>query len=298
MTIERIAPWKQTAWDGRAAGNFIGGGTGTGLALCAGAASLAGFGVPREACMAAALFVTAGLGCVALEIGRPERFFRVFLHARTSWMSREAIVAPILLASLIAAAAFGRSELAALAGVLAAVMLYCQARMLETSKGIPAWREPRIVPLIVTTGLAEGAGAFAALAALSNVTPLFALALLLALVVARAFAWNSYRERFTHRPAPLGTRAALAQLERPLLVLGTLLPALLAVAALAVSARFSSPAYGTLLAAAAGACAIAGGWLLKFVLVTRAGFTQAFALPNFPVRGAGAGGPGARPGWS
>ena len=32
--IGRIAPWRQTAWDWRAAGNFIGGGSGTGLLSC------------------------------------------------------------------------------------------------------------------------------------------------------------------------------------------------------------------------------------------------------------------------
>jgi hypothetical protein len=64
-----------------------------------------------------------------------------------------------------------------------------------------------------------------------------------------------------------------------------------------VALILAAPGYATLPAAAAGACALAGGWLCKFVLVTRAGFTQAFALPNFPVRGAGVGGPGARPGW-
>ncbi len=298
MTMERVAPWRQTAWDRRAAGNFIGGGTGTGLALCTAAASVAGFGVPRVACIAAALFVAAGLGCVALEIGRPLRFLRVFLHPQTSWMSREAIVAPLLLGALAAAAWFRRPELAVLAGLLAAAMLYCQARMLETAKGIPAWREPLVVPLIAWTGLAEGAGALAVLAPLTRVAPRFTLVLLVACVAARALVWHAYRDRFAHRPAPVGTRAALARIDRPVLVLGSLLPVLLAAAALAASLGFAAPVYGQLLAVAAGVCAIAGGWLCKFVLVTQAGFTQAFALPSFPVRGTGAGGPGARPGWS
>lgn len=295
MTMNRIAPWGQTAWDWRAAGNFIGGGTGTGLAICAAAASVAGFGVPRIAFLVAALFIAAGLGCVALEIGRPLRFLRVIAHPQTSWMSREALVAPLLLLALVATAWLRRSELAALAGLLGAAMLYCQARMLETLKGIPAWREPLIVPLIVTTGLAEGAGAFAALVPGANVV--FAALLLIALVAARAVAWRAYRNVFTHRPAPLGTLKALAQVDRPMLVLGTLLPVAFAAAALGVALILAAPGYATLPAAAAGACALAGGWLCKFVLVTRAGFTQAFALPNFPVRGAGVGGPGARPGW-
>ncbi len=298
MTIERVAPWGQTAWDARAAGNFIGGGTGTGLALCVAAASLAGFGVSRAACLAAALFVALGLACVALEIGRPLRFLGVFLHPQTSWMSREALVAPLLLAALAAAAWFGRAEFAALAGLLAAAMLYCQARMLEAAKGIPAWREPQIVPLIAASGLAEGAGAFALFAGRSHVAPPLVAALLIVLVTARVLAWNAYRARFARGPAPLGTRKALERIDRPMLVLGTLLPIALSAAALIAALLLAAPLAGAVLAAAAGACALAGGWLCKFTIVTRAGFTQAFALPNFPVRGTGAGGPGARPGWS
>ena len=44
-----------------------------------------------------------------------------------------------------------------LAAALALAFIYCQARMLQAAKGIPAWREPLLVPLMVVTGLAEGA---------------------------------------------------------------------------------------------------------------------------------------------
>ena len=39
------------------------------------------------------------------------------------------------------------------------------------------------------------------------------------------------------------------------------------------------------LQALAGGLAAAGGALFKFMLVTRAGFNQGFALPHLPVRG-------------
>jgi phenylacetyl-CoA:acceptor oxidoreductase subunit 2 len=38
--------------------------------------------------------------------------------------------------------------------------------------------------------------------------------------------------------------------------------------------------------------------VLKYVLVTRAGFNQGFALARTPVRGWGAAGPAVKPGWS
>ena len=47
-----------------------------------------------------------------------------------------------------------------LAAALALVFVYCQARILQAAKGIPAWREPLLVPLIVITGVTEGAGLF------------------------------------------------------------------------------------------------------------------------------------------
>jgi hypothetical protein len=42
------------------------------------------------------------------------------------------------------------------AGPAAAAFLYCQARILRAAMGIPAWRGPWVVPLIVVSGLAEG----------------------------------------------------------------------------------------------------------------------------------------------
>jgi phenylacetyl-CoA:acceptor oxidoreductase subunit 2 len=42
------------------------------------------------------------------------------------------------------------------AAIAAGAFLYCQARILRAAKGIPAWRTPWVVPLIVISGLAEG----------------------------------------------------------------------------------------------------------------------------------------------
>ena len=43
--------------------------------------------------------------------------------------------------------------------------------------------------------------------------------------------------------------------------------------------------------------AFAAGWAWKFILVTRAGYNQGFALKHTPVRGAGIAGPPVKPGW-
>jgi phenylacetyl-CoA:acceptor oxidoreductase subunit 2 len=55
--------------------------------------------------------------------------------------------------------------------------------------------------------------------------------------------------------------------------------------------------WSTGLAILAGVLALAAGWLMKYVVVTRAAYNQGFALPWTPVRGAGNPVAGPRPGW-
>ena len=86
------APWLQRNWDIRAACNFIGGGSGTGLILAAAAAQFAGWPYFLAGVLAVAL-IGFGLSMVWLEIGRPFRALNVFFHPQTSWMSREALLA-------------------------------------------------------------------------------------------------------------------------------------------------------------------------------------------------------------
>ncbi len=121
--IDRVAPWRQTAWDWRAVGNFIGGGSGTGLLVVA--AIAAGPTYPAQALIGMVL-VCAGLLCVWLEIGRPWRALNVFRHVHTSWMTREALLAPLLLAVGVSAVISGGSILAWMAAALALAYLYCR----------------------------------------------------------------------------------------------------------------------------------------------------------------------------
>ena len=94
--MSRIEPWHQTNWDWRAAGNFIGGGSGTGLVILAAVASTQGL-VYWPLGLVGAVLVGIGLLCVWLEIGRPWRAMHVFYHPQTSWMTREAFVSAWLL---------------------------------------------------------------------------------------------------------------------------------------------------------------------------------------------------------
>jgi phenylacetyl-CoA:acceptor oxidoreductase subunit 2 len=287
----RVAPWIQANWDLRAAGNFIGGGSGTGL-LIAGALAYAS-GIEYRAFAAVGLALVAlGLFCVFLEIGRQLRAANVVLHPGASWMTREALVAPLLFGCGLAAAWWQTPWLVWPTALLAGVYLYCQARILQAAKGVPAWRAPRVIPLVVATGLAEGAGLLVGLlAALAIPLPVRWPALALAvLLVARTVAWRRYRARLD---APALALAALDTGRLAFDRFGTWLPAVLAVAASVLPA---GPA-ATWLAAAAGGVAVAGGWQLKITLITRAAHNQGFALPAMPVRGKGPAGPAVKPGW-
>ncbi len=257
-------PWIQQHWDWRAAANFMLGGTGGGLV--AAAALLEEPGAPLALGAGLAL-VAAGLGAVWLEIGRKLRALHVFFNPFTSWMTRESFAAVVLFALGLAALATGSRWLGAAAAAAALAFIFCQGRILYASKGIPAWRIREVVPLIVATGVGEGAALALVFGLQSGLAALAALAL-----AARALAWARYRQA-------LGAGAAARVLEpagRALLQFGTVAP----LAALVLALFWPAGAW------LAAALALATGWRLKFVLVARASYNQGFALPQVPVRGA------------
>lgn len=287
--LAAVSPKLQTNWDWRAAANFIAGGTGTGLFT---AAALAGmFAEPLLiAALLAMALVATGLFCVWLEIGRPFRFINVYFHARRSWMTREAFAALPFFA-LGAASLFITSPVVWIAAaVCGLVFLYCQGRILRAAKGIPAWREPGIVAVIISTGLCEGLGLFAVLAVISGVdmalsqtvTPL-----LLALLGWRYFTWRQYREALGRRGAPTSTFKAL---ESGFINLSA--PAQLITAAF-IALSLVVP----LLLVIGGLLAVLTGWGFKYTLITRAAFTQGYEISRMPARGAGESAPGIKPGW-
>jgi phenylacetyl-CoA:acceptor oxidoreductase subunit 2 len=271
-------PWHQTSWDARAAGNFVCGGAGAGLVVFAALAGMGSGGVPWLLLAGLAL-VGLGLFSVSLELGRPLRALNVIRNPRTSWMAREAWVAGLLFASGFAAA-FGVAGAARVAAVLALTFVYCQSRLLQGAKGIPAWREPLLIPLVLVTGLAEGGGLFVASIPLHRTATSSLLTLFAALVVVRMSVWVVYRRRLAKASAD--ARAALDRAGLVLLTLGTAVP--LCCIAATVSTMVSANATVALGVLAGLAAAGAGAWV-KFVLVTRAGFNQGFALPHLPVRG-------------
>jgi phenylacetyl-CoA:acceptor oxidoreductase subunit 2 len=270
-------PWHQTNWDIRAALNFILGGTGAGLLLIVAISGVAGDTLRAEMVLGMGL-IGAGLISVWFEIGRPLRAIHVGFNPFTSWMTRESFAAGAVFVLGLSAAWLASLAFAQAAALAALVFAYCQGRMLQGAKGIPAWRVPALAWLIFTTALAEGAGLFVVLATLFDTPARSVLAYFSLALVARGLAWSIYRGSVAKGAA----RPALAALDRAgkmLIQFGTIAP----LALMLVGVLASDAARIALLLAGAGA--LATGWQFKFVLITRAAYNQGFALPHLPVRG-------------
>lgn len=264
----------QRHWDLRAAGNFIGGGAGTGLVLASAVLAADGQDVRLPLAIGLAL-VGTGLFCVWMEIGKPWRALNVFFHPQTSWMTREGILAAPLMAAGAAAWWWQSLPLLVLAAGLALGFVFCQARILHAAKGIPAWKQKEAVPLVIATGLAEGAGLAVLLG--DGGTALLLWALAAGLV--REVAWGRYRRGLV--ASGLADKA-LAIFAAP--------PAQAAQGArLAALALWGLALAGLPVASAAGILAAGSGWAFKALLVTKAAFTRGARVTHAPARGRGLG---------
>jgi phenylacetyl-CoA:acceptor oxidoreductase subunit 2 len=210
-------------------------------------------------------------------------------------MAREAWIAAIFFPSAALAGWLATPVMMIAAGTLGLGFLFSQAMILEEAKGIPAWRTPRIVPLIFITGLAEGAGLFLSVTALLpwlSQTAQMTAASAAALAALRAWAWRSYLGDLAKGGAPTRSLAVIDALRPWFFVLGLAAPSVL------IAVGFVAAAAQTPLFLLAGVGIFAAGAALKFVLVTRAAYNQGFALAHAPVRGSGVAGPSVKPGWS
>jgi phenylacetyl-CoA:acceptor oxidoreductase subunit 2 len=239
--------------------------------------------------------VATGLFLLLFKIGRPLRSIYVLRQPQRSWMSREAWIAGALFPLGILAIWFENRALLFAAAVCGVLFLYCQSMILQAAKGIPAWRLPQIVPLIVATGLAEGVGLFLALPLLriAVTSPAIPIATALFLLVAgRGLAWTSYSNALRHAGAPVRSIAVLDSYRPWFLAFGLILP----LASIALGILIEPAAL--LAFACGGLSAFAAGWALKLILVTRAGYNQGFALNHTPARGSGIAGAMVKPGWA
>jgi phenylacetyl-CoA:acceptor oxidoreductase subunit 2 len=272
-------PWVQKSWDARAAANFICGGAGAGLIVFNAFAAAQG-GAVRGLWLLGGALVAVGLLCVWAEIGRPLRALNVFFNPRTSWMTREAIVAVALLLAIVLVAA-GVRVLEVPVALLALAFVYCQARILRAARGIVAWREPATVSLVMLTGLVEGGALLVVTLALARLSVPWVMAIVVALAWLRIgwAAWWQQRVQRAWAPRPV---RALRAMSHPLLLGGGVW------AAVALLGAWLMPGDGLGRAAqvVGGLLALGSGAWFKALLITRGAYNQGFALTHLPVRGA------------
>jgi phenylacetyl-CoA:acceptor oxidoreductase subunit 1 len=294
LRTKGVEPWHQPHWDWKAAANFLCGGAGAGLFAFAATASLGGAPAWPVGLFALALIGT-GLALLMFKIGRPLRFIYVLLQPRRSWMTREAWVAAVFFPIALAVLWFDNSLLTMIAAALGFAFLFCQAMILKAAKGVPIWRAHNIVPLMISTGLAEGGGLFlCTAAALPQLGPsLFPAAVFAAmLAAARAWEWHCYFVHLRKNGAPARSIEILGACRRWFMALGFIAPVTL------IALGFVLTGGADVLFAVAGIMVFAAGWALKFIMITRAGYNQGFALNHTPVRGSGLPGGAVKPGWA
>ncbi len=269
--MNRFGSTLQTSWDWRAAGNFMLGGSGGALVFMAAVASYP-TSPPQSLGLIALALVGLGLFSVWLEIGRPWRFLNVFFHPQTSWMTREGSVAVVLFVFTFIGIAFKIPFIMGIAGIAGLVFLFCQGQMLKASKGIPSWREPTIVRLIVVTGLCEGTAILLLFLCLQHKVPMELNLACLAFLVTRIFSWLIYRKNLGESKVPTVTISTLGKIHSIQIIVGNLMPAMLILLSIAM------PELATSTIISATLLIIITGWHMKFTIITRAAQVQGYRL--------------------
>lgn len=165
----------------------------------------------------ALLLVSAGLLSSTLHLGRPERAWRAFSQWRSSWLSREGVLA---VATYPAAGLFALLWIldpaspwlpvtALITASLALVTVYCTGMIYGSLPTIRAWHQPHVAPVYIALSLITGATLALLLATVfKGEVPVMDLAVALAIVVAGfALKW-SYWHTIDNAPRTLTAGSA------------------------------------------------------------------------------------------
>lgn len=191
------------------------------LSILRGQASPALTGVQLAALLLGLLLSTAGLLASLGHLGKPLRAWRAFSQWRTSWLSREGVMAiatlvpALVVGALLVWAAPGpaTAPLLAISGVVLALCalatVACTAMIYASLKPIPAWRHPLVLPVYLLFALLTGlALLFALMLAMPGHRGPDAMLLMLAIVAALLVALKWLYWYQTDRDGLPGSRAA------------------------------------------------------------------------------------------
>lgn len=165
------------------------------------------------------VLTTAGLVSSLFHLGKPARAWRAFSQWRTSWLSREGVLAVatalavLALLAAVAAPTFLGSHaplqgalvptLAAATMLLSAGTVACTAMIYASLKPVPAWRQALVVPVYFAFALLGGWMVLMALAnwaALSDAALAFNLLVTFALAALAAALKLAYWHRIDRQP--------------------------------------------------------------------------------------------------
>lgn len=261
----------QRVWRLPAVLNFAAGGLGAGFYLVA---AVAGGAAPGLAAWLGPALVLAGFAAVAAEAGRPLRGPRVVARARTSWMSREALLggafAVLAAAELLAPA----PALRVLAAAAALAYVLAQGRILSAARGVTAWSVGVMPVVFLASAVVSGLGLLLVVDVLGGRPPAGALlgATMLVLVLAVGV-WLIY---VTWHQDPGFVRAVrvLREGAGAVGIVGGGHIAPFALAAIALAADVPGLALG------AGVLMVLGQVLAKWLLIIGAGELRPITLEN------------------
>jgi len=193
-------------------------GAGYGLLLLLGLAAAFGLGLPQSTAFGfTALFISLGLITVGLlsstfHLGHPERSWRAFSQWRSSWLSREGVVAVatfvpagLFAASWVLAGHFGVffKAMGLLSAIGAVVTVYCTAMIYASLTTIRQWNNPLVPPVYLLLALATGSVLFAALMYGFGAGAVWQIILALAALVLALVAKLAYWRRIDTEPRDL-----------------------------------------------------------------------------------------------
>ena len=151
------------------------------------------------------VLITVGLISSTLHLGRPERAWRAMSQWRTSWLSREGVLAIVTypvaglfgLTWIFSAVGSGWGAPLALATAASAIAtLYCTGMIYASLPTVRAWHMPHVAPLYILLGLATGGMLHNLLAVVmqghaTNFATALALVLLAAAFMLKSIYWSA-----------------------------------------------------------------------------------------------------------
>jgi len=184
------------------------------------------------ACLVALALISAGLLSSTIHLGHPERAWRSFSQWRSSWLSREGVLAVVTYAPALVftiswipglVPASWAPWLALATALLSVITVYCTGMIYASLKTIPRWHNKWVVPVYVAFAMGSGGLLYAVVLSGSGQSSTQALVMILAFVlIAWLIKFNYWhfidQQKVASNPGTatgLGRFGEVSQLEAP-----------------------------------------------------------------------------------